>query len=977
MCRRFFALPLMLTTIAVLSATGLLAADYGEHYFKFKTPVREQLDKISRLISIDAVTSDEVRAYANDAELARFEQLGIAYYLLPHPGTLIRPRMATAVQDAEAWDSYPTYDAYVAIMNQFQIDFPGLCQIVNAGSTVNGRAILFARISDNVTAEEDEPEVMYTGTMHGDETTGYILSLRLIDSLLHGYGVDPYTTRLVDSMEIWINPLANPDGTYYSGNSNIYGARRYNANGVDINRNFPDPAEGDHPDGNSWQPETTVMMDFAEAHSIAISANFHGGAEVINYPWDTWARLHADNDWYYDICLAWASLAQAASPGSYMESTQFPDGITNGYAWYRVTGGRQDYMIYQRGGREITAEISNTKLLPAADLLSHWNYNRLGMLGYLENALYGIRGVVTDAATTLPVAATIRVLGHDRDNSQVFTDPEVGDYHRMLSAGTYDLAFSAPGYETDTVTGVVVSDGYSTVRNIALQPLSGTPDLAFVEHSPDLALRNQAVSMTVTLVNNGGGNASAVSSTLQTTDPYITVSQASSAFPTIPGLGGSGTSITNFVINISPVCPLNHVADMQLNVSASGGYSAAIPFALVVEPVRDGFEPGTFANLPWSNGESTPWSLTLTNVDEGAFSARSGVIGHNESSRLEIDVEVAQTGKLWFDLDVSSEGGYDFLRFYIDGVQAGAWSGEVSWTRVSYGVSAGPHMFVWEYSKDEAAVSGGDYAAIDRVIFPALISSLQIYSTSAPPSTVGRPYEYQLLASGRLGTAVWSDKNGDLEGSWLNLTSDGFLSGTPALAGSTSFTARVEDAAGSPDEALLTVTINSLPEITTLSLPVAERNSLYSVQLDYAHGTPPMIWTETSGILTGTGLSLTSNGQLSGNPSVDGVLELHVGLTDYSGAQTSAILPLTITGGCCFGKVGDANQSGQDEPTIGDISVLIDMLFISGTPVTCLAEADVNQSGGAEPTVEDITIGDVSILIDHIFISGVALPDCI
>jgi hypothetical protein len=89
-------------------------------------------------------------------------------------------------------------------------------------------------------------------------------------------------------------------------------------------------------------------------------------------------------------------------------------------------------------------------------------------------------------------------------------------------------------------------------------------------------------------------------------------------------------------------------------------------------------------------------------------------------------------------------------------------------------------------------------------------------------------------------------------------------------------------------------------------------------------------------------------------------------------------------GGCCVGRVGDANNSGADEPTIGDVSVLIDALFIGGDwgIITCLAEADINQSGGPDPEggpTGDITIGDVSYLIDYLFITGtgLGLPDCL
>jgi uncharacterized protein (TIGR02145 family) len=85
---------------------------------------------------------------------------------------------------------------------------------------------------------------------------------------------------------------------------------------------------------------------------------------------------------------------------------------------------------------------------------------------------------------------------------------------------------------------------------------------------------------------------------------------------------------------------------------------------------------------------------------------------------------------------------------------------------------------------------------------------------------------------------------------------------------------------------------------------------------------------------------------------------------------------------CCVGRVGDANVSGDDEPTIGDVSVLIDAKFITGACdgiLNCLTEADVNQSGGASPTCDDITIGDISILIDYLFISGssIGLTECL
>ena len=86
-------------------------------------------------------------------------------------------------------------------------------------------------------------------------------------------------------------------------------------------------------------------------------------------------------------------------------------------------------------------------------------------------------------------------------------------------------------------------------------------------------------------------------------------------------------------------------------------------------------------------------------------------------------------------------------------------------------------------------------------------------------------------------------------------------------------------------------------------------------------------------------------------------------------------------GGCCVGRVGDANGQGGDEPTIGDVSVIIDALFISVEPglLPCLAEADINQTGSTNPVFSDVTIADISALIDYLFITGpsLGLPDCL
>ncbi|MEW5795242.1 MAG: PKD domain-containing protein [Candidatus Zixiibacteriota bacterium] len=113
-----------------------------------------------------------------------------------------------------------------------------------------------------------------------------------------------------------------------------------------------------------------------------------------------------------------------------------------------------------------------------------------------------------------------------------------------------------------------------------------------------------------------------------------------------------------------------------------------------------------------------------------------------------------------------------------------------------------------------------------------------------------------------------------------------------------------------------------------------------------------------------------------------GSYSVRVKVRDPFGEETAWSAPVSVTVSCCMGRVGDANQSGEDEPTIGDVTAMIDAKFISGSCdgiLSCVAEADVNQSAAGDPTCEDISIGDITILIDYLFITGptMGLPNCL
>ena len=276
-------------------------------------------------------------------------------------------------------DDYPTSKEIENILINIVAENQNIMRMFSLGKTHEGKNIWAIKISDNPEIDELEPEVKYIANMHGDEIVGRELMVLLIREFALGHRIlNPKIVNLVNNLEIFIVPSMNPDGADH--------VRRGNSRWVDLNRDFPDFTTRDNENSTEGrQPETKAIMEFQSRRNFSLSANFHGGAEVVNYPWDTTGKKHPLHEHVYKLSLDYASLV----PGM-RDSIEFPKGVVNGYDWYEVNGGMQDWSYYWYEDLQVTVELSDEKYPEYYEVANYWTQNKESLLNFLESGIIGV-----------------------------------------------------------------------------------------------------------------------------------------------------------------------------------------------------------------------------------------------------------------------------------------------------------------------------------------------------------------------------------------------------------------------------------------------------------------------------------------------------------------------------------------------------------------------------------------------------------
>ena len=739
-------------------------------------------------------------------------------------------------------EAYHTYAEIVALTDSLATIFPDICKKFLFGTSVQGRELGALKISNNVSLDENEAEVMFDGGIHGDEIGCSENCIRFARDLCRDYGINPNITDLVNNREIWIYYMVNPDGRVMD--------QRYNANGVDLNRDAGYMWDGwGGSSGAFSQIESKALRDATYSRQFVVHTTYHSGTEYISCPWS----------YRSSQCLDFNHIIQLA--GVYSSTSTYPNleygqGCTG---MYPINGSTKDTNYVAAGAISWSMEISYNKHPPTSQIQLYYQRNVPAMLAMIEYAGYGLEGVVTDINTGEPVAAAVFINNY----FPCYTDPAFGDYHKYVLPGIYDITIVANGYETQTINNVIATANNATATDFQLQPSdedtfygykftssqipdnntgdegntpaalgepdninysigkngwciidmqypivdgeyndftvyegdsspegfdcfagnsidgpfylagsgsgttefdlsgSGLAEAQFIKivddgdgtaTAPDAGFDLDAIStefiqganlvidnyyiddfatgnnngildpgeqadLYIIIRNNGTETALNIISLLSCTDQFISVIGELDPFSNIEP-GGMDTSFVT--IAASTGTPNGHPAHFSLdlhcnNNAFSGIYDITINIGSM--PCED-FETGDFTAFNWQMGGSLDWAIDSNNAFEGIYCARSGAIGHNQTTEMSVTMDVS-SGQISFYRKVSSENNYDFLQFFIDGIMQGQWSGLMGWSEDSFPVTSGNHTFKWVYDKDGNTTGGSDCAWIDKIYFPA------------------------------------------------------------------------------------------------------------------------------------------------------------------------------------------------------------------------------------------------------------------
>ena len=337
-------------------------------------------------------------------------------------GGLLLPGPASATTEPAGFEYFHTYAENEQVIDAAVAAHPAIAAKFSIGRSSEGREIWGIKISDNVAQDEDEPEVFIHGLTHARERASNEMALYLIQMLTDDYATNSRIKAIVDSREIWIVPMLNPDGAEFDMSGGHWHSWRKNRQpiqgsseiGIDLNRNWGYKWGGSGGSSGSGNPASVYYRGRAPeiapevrayeafeagrvvngVQQIRASIGFHTAARQVLWPY-SYTQRDRPPDMPADDHAALVALGQAAAAINGYKAQQGSD-------LYPVHGDQDDWAYHAYHIFAYTFEMkkgAQERYYPTrAELDTDIAANRGAVLTFLEYAdcPYRAAGLDTD-----------------------------------------------------------------------------------------------------------------------------------------------------------------------------------------------------------------------------------------------------------------------------------------------------------------------------------------------------------------------------------------------------------------------------------------------------------------------------------------------------------------------------------------------------------------------------------------------------
>lgn len=492
-----------------------------------------------------------------------------------------------------------------------------------------------------------------------------------------------------------------------------------------------------------------------------------------------------------------------------------------------------------------------------------------------------------------------------------------------VSCGQIDISWAPSAvilsWSPSTDVGTSGLMGYRVYRNgtflkQVLAPATSTSDTGLVQLT---TYRYSIQSI------DKAGNRSAMSLTNTATTPSCCTFAISPSGASVGAGGGSGNitvttsntctwtpTSTATWLSVSPAGASTGSGSLSWTATANTTASARIGqlniggqiFSLTQAGASPTISLGDALDYPalnWTTGGNSNWLGQTSIYYSGGDSAQAGLITHSQNSWFQATV----TGPvdLAFFWKVSSESGYDFLSFAIDGVNQASVSGEVNWQQRTFSVPSGTHTLRWTYAKDSVVSVGMDCGWVDQIQITAPVVVVCSYAvTPSSPTIAGSGGSGSASVTASSNTCSWSASSG---ANWITITAGNSGTGNGAV----SYSVAANNTC-SPRQGTLTVTGLSTPQTVTHTVYQAAGSGNYSISPTGANivaaGGPGSVsvgansgcgWLATVESSGSGWISITSGNSGSGPGTVYYSVSANANSSQRSGTLTIAGRPFTVT----------------------------------------------------------------------------------